>query len=305
MIVKNWSFDEFPAYDAPIDGARELYATGEEIDVVYRRDIPYVTRDGLTLPMQLLLPVQPARPDRRWPLIVFVRGSAWFKQDVCGVIPLLSRFAARGYAIAMPEYRHSGIAAFPCQVQDAKSCIRFMRMHADAYSIDPEQVLLWGGSSGGHTAVLAALSADMPELDTPDYGEFSEEVKGVIDYYGVVDITMPDGFPTTLNHQQPDSPEGQFLGHVNVNEHPELAQKTVITNYVRADRAIPPVFIIHGSKDRLVNFEHSLKLYRKLRECGKDVTFVRLNGADHGGPAFWTEAVLDSVDAFARRCLRR
>ena len=27
MIVKNWSFDEFPAYDAPIDGVRELHVT--------------------------------------------------------------------------------------------------------------------------------------------------------------------------------------------------------------------------------------------------------------------------------------
>lgn len=305
MIVKDWSYEAFPAYDAPIAGAQELTANRDEINVLYRRDIPYVTRDGLTLNMQLLLPSCEGQPDRKWPLIVFVRGSAWFKQDMYGLIPMVARFAARGYAVAMPEYRHSGIAAFPCQVQDAKSCIRFMRMHAEEYAIDPEQVLLWGGSSGGHTAVLAALSAGMPELDTPDYGEYAETVKGVIDYYGVVDITLPDGFPTTLNHQQADSPEGQFLGHIDVNEHPDLAQKTVITNYVHEARSIPPVFIMHGSKDRTVSFAQSVRLYEKLRECGKDVTFVRLNGADHGGPAFWTETALDSVEAFARRCLSR
>lgn len=305
MEVKNWTFEEFPSYDLPVDGAEEMSASGDEIGVYYMKDVPYVTRGDITLPMQLLLPHSAAEPDKKWPLIVLIRGSGWFKQDMYGMIPLIAQFAVRGYAIAMPEYRHSGIAAFPCQVQDAKSCIRFMRKNAEKYRIDPEQVILWGGSSGGHTATLAALSVGMPELDTPDYAGFSEEVRGVVDYYGVVDITMPDGFPSTPNHQRADSPEGCFLGHIDVDAHPDLAQKTVITNYVSADRAIPPVFIIHGSKDRTVNFTHSLKLYEKLRACGKDVTFVRLHGADHGGGAFWTKPVLDRVEAFISRCLAK
>jgi len=305
MEVRNWSFDEFPAYDAPIDGAVEMYADGAETSVFYMKDVPYITRDGLELCMQLLLPHHMTEPDKQWPLVVLIRGSGWFKQDMYGMIPLISQFAVRGYAIAMPEYRHSGIAAFPCQVQDAKTCIRFMRKNAAKFHIDPDQIVLWGGSSGGHTATLAALTSGMPELDTPDLSEFSDSVKGVVDYYGVVDITMPDGFPSTPNHQKADSPEGCFLGHIDVNEHPELAQKTVITNYISKDRAIPPVFIIHGSKDRTVNFTHSLKLYEKLRDCGKDVTFIRLHGADHGGGAFWTKPVLDAVETFIQKCFSK
>ena len=27
-----------------------------------------------------------------------------------------------------------------------------------------------------------------------------------------------------------------------------------------------------------------------------------MNGADHGGPEFWTDGVLDIVDAFCKRC---
>ena len=139
---------------------------------------------------------------------MLVRGSGWFKQDMYGMIPLISRFAARGYAIAMPEYRHSGIAAFPCQVQDAKTCIRFMRKHAEKYRIDPDRVILWGGSSGGHTATLAALSSGMPELDTPEYGEFSDAVLGVVDYYGVPKsgwyATKHSGAPIAGTIQQKD-----------------------------------------------------------------------------------------------------
>jgi dipeptidyl aminopeptidase/acylaminoacyl peptidase len=50
--------------------------------------------------------------------------------------------------------------------------------------------------------------------------------------------------------------------------------------------AIPPVLILHGTKDRLVSYNQSELLYEKLRETNKNVTMYRLKGADHGDPAF-------------------
>jgi hypothetical protein len=44
-------------------------------------------------------------------------------------------------------------------------------------------------------------------------------------------------------------------------------------------------------------------LYNALRQRGQTVAMVRLDGADHGGAAFWTEQVLQIVDGFFRRRL--
>ena len=50
--------------------------------------------------------------------------------------------------------------AHPAQIEDAKTAVRFMRMHAREYGVDAERIALWGDSSGGHTAVMAGVTAD-------------------------------------------------------------------------------------------------------------------------------------------------
>ena len=66
--------------------------------------------------------------------------------------------------------------------------------------------------------------------------------------------------------------------------------------------SVPPTLILHGTKDRTVNCEGSVILYRQMKKCGKDVQLYFLKGADHGGAEFWTEEVLDIVDVFLKKC---
>lgn len=277
---------------------KEIIPSGDEIDCTYFNDVTYVSRDGVDLKLQIITPYNPMMQGKRFPLVVFVQGSAWFKQNCYINVPQLARFAQRGYVAAIVEYRPSGISPFPAQVQDAKTAIRFLRKNADKFGINPEQVFIWGDSSGGHTAVLAGLTCNDNIFDTDDYKEFSCSVKGIIDYYGVTDITDPEGFPSTQNHQKPDSPEGLFIGGKDVNEHPELAQPTIAMNHISKEKLVPPVLIFHGTSDKIVSFGQSVKLYEKLISCGKKVDFYAINGADHGGPAFWSKQVLDIVEAF-------
>ena len=74
-------------------------------------------------------------------------------------------------------------------------------------------------------------------------------------------------------------------------------------NHVSTDRVLPPLLIIHGSKDRLVPFAQSVLLYDALTAAGQPVEFYQLHGSDHGGPAFWQPDVLDLVDEFLQKNL--
>jgi len=277
---------------------KEIIPDANETACAYFNDVTYVTRSGVDLKLQIITPFNPMMQGKRFPLVVFVQGSAWFKQNCYMNVPQLARFAQRGYVTAIVEYRHSGISPFPAQVQDAKTAIRFLRKNADKFGINPDEVFIWGDSSGGHTAVLAGLTCNDNILDTDDYNEVSCSVKGIIDYYGVTDITDKNGFPSTPNSQKPDSPEGIFLGGKDIDENPELAAPTIAMNYISEDKDIPPVLIFHGTKDRIVSFGQSVKLYDKLTSCGKNVDFYAISEADHGGPAFWSEKVLDIVESF-------
>ena len=119
----------------------------------------------------------------------------------------------------------------------------------------------------------------------------------------LLDILMPDGFPSTLDHQKATSPEGKLMGHVDVNEHRAEAEKACAGYYVRKDRDLPPVFLLHGTKDRTVFCEQSVLLFRKLKDCGKDVSLTLVRGADHGSCIFWSDPVLKDVADFFHRCM--
>ena len=136
---------------------------------------------------------------------------------------------------------------------------------------------------------------------TEDYNEFSCEVKAIVDFYGVTDVRQKEDFPTTLNQGEPDSPEGKLIGGNNVYEHPELSVPVTCANYVEKDTPIPPILMMHGTGDDTVSWRQSVRLYKKLREEEKDVTFYMLENAVHGDNAFWTTENLNIVDEFLKK----
>jgi len=218
-------------------------------------------------------------------------------------LPALAEFATRGYVVAIVEYRPSTVAAFPAQVRDTRTALRFLRSHADQFHVDPDRIVLWGDSSGAHTAVLTALTdGEQVYSDEPVGGE-PTGVRCVVDYYGPTDISRMNEEPSVQDHIEPTSPEGQLIGGHNVLQRPDLVGPTVLMNHLSPRRSLPPVLIVHGSKDRLVPFGQSVLLHDALVAADSPVELYQLTGADHGGPPFWQDDVLDIVDEFIRRHL--
>ncbi len=108
----------------------------------------------------MLVPeVKPESVQKKYPAILYVQGSAWLKQDQYKRLSAMADLARRGFVTAILQYRESNLATFPAQVQDAKTGIRFLRKHAEEYHIDVDNIFIMGDSSGGHTAVLAGITA--------------------------------------------------------------------------------------------------------------------------------------------------
>ncbi len=303
MEVKEWTYEELPEFTEEVEGAQVIQTTGDEIGLVYLHNVEYAQIGEHSLHLQILLPSSRNQPEMVCPCVVFVQGSAWMEQDVYAQLPRLSRLAARGYAVASVEYRHSGIATFPAQIMDTKNAIRFLRANAEKYHIDPEKMIVSGDSSGGHTAMFAGMIHD----DTQEnlFPGVSAEVKGIVNYYGSTSVMAEDSNPIQISHCQPDSPEGMVMGKVDLRNNMELKRKLSVECNITEDTVIPPTLIFHGTKDRLVNCEGSVILYRQMKKCGKEVSLYILKGADHGGPEFWTDEVLDIVDNFIQSCFKK
>lgn len=304
MEVKEWSYEEYPGVTEEVEGAVHIPTTGDEIGVYHWHDIPYAEVDGHQLVLQILEPYTRNEPTKKYPCVVFVQGSAWREQDVYKSCPHYARLASLGYVVAVVQYRHSGIAVFPATIHDSRNAVRFMRMNAEKYHLDGENFFLGGCSSGGHAAVFAALADQEPWLDESIYPGVSADVKGILDYYGAVSMTEWDDYPDTLSHHLETSPEGKAVG-ANLREHPELAAKATAVTYIRPETKLPPIFIMHGTKDRSVSPYQSIRLYRKLKECGKEVRMYLVDGADHGGSAFWTPESIQAADQFMKDIMAR
>lgn len=293
----NISREQFPKSGVKSDGMITLNVNCDNRTMEYVPDIEYINRDGISLFIQLILPHDRTKDT---PLVIYVPGSAFHWQNVKGVIPTASLLANRGYAIAMVQYRGSEAAAFPAQMLDVKAAVRFMKINANKYGLNPDNVYLMGDSSGGHTVLMAGFTAGMEKFEEEIYSEVSSDVKGIIDLYGPTDITKMNDEPSSQNHIEPDSPEGFLIGRLNVLEHPELTAPTVVMNYVDSVREIPPVLMLHGTNDELVPFGQSCMLYDKLRECNKKAAFYAIDNAHHGGREFWSNQVLDIIEEFIK-----
>ena len=57
-----------------------------------------------------------------------------------------------GYAVVTVDYRLSGEAKFPAAINDAKTAIRFIKVNAAQYNLNPNKIALWGTSAGGNLA---------------------------------------------------------------------------------------------------------------------------------------------------------
>ena len=292
------SRDEFPKSNVTTEGMQVINPVCDNYELSYDYDVEYIDRNGQKLFLQIIKPINPGK---KTPLIVFVPGSAFHRQNVKGRVAQLALLAVRGYTVALLEYRGSEDASFPAFVLDAKAGVLFMKNNAKRYNIDSDKVFIMGDSSGGYTALMTGLTYGVTELEDEAVQGFDYSVKGIIDFYGPTNILTMNDEPSSQDHRTADSPEGCMIGGYEVLNHPELVNPTIIKNYIDADRAVPPVIMFHGSNDELVPFGQSCELYEALKSAGKEVSLYQIEEAHHGDRQFWSNTVLDMIENFIEK----
>ena len=296
--VLNVSREDFPKSTATVKGMQVLNPICDNYEIAYHYDVNYHKRDGRSMYLQIL---QPVDVKEKTPLIIFIPGSAFHRQNVRARVPQLALLAAKGFCVALLEYTGSEDGVFPALIQDAKEGIRYMRMHSEEYHIDPEAIFTMGDSSGGYTAMMAGLTNGEERFEIcKDANVY--KVKGIIDFYGPTDITTMNKEPSSQNHSEPNSPEGLLIGQKEVLENLELAEPTIIKNYIDKDKEYPPLLMFHGSNDELVPFGQSCELCEALQAADKQVSLYQIDGAHHGDRRFWSNTVLNMIADFIHTC---
>ncbi|WP_410817476.1 alpha/beta hydrolase fold domain-containing protein [Micromonospora sp. 050-3] len=245
-------------------------------DRIEHRDIVVNEVPGYRpLTLDLVVPVDAAHPV---PVLVWIHGGAWLfgspKHPADWLMeadPFTAAIRA-GFAVASAQYRLSGEAHFPAQLDDVKAAVRWLRRQGDTVGVDRERIVVWGESAGGHLASMVALTGNDQD-DT--------RVQAAACWYAPSNLlTMqsqahPSG---TIDHDAADSPESLLIGGA-VAENPGLGRAASPISYVTEQA--PPMLLIHGDQDLLVPVGQSEELAAALTAVGAEVELSVVQGAEH------------------------
>ncbi len=243
-----------------------------------KTDLPYADNENQRQMLDLFLPTNKIEKPR--PLLVFIHGGAWLGGNKRGGLHQLRPFLDGQYVGASTGYRLTGEAIWPAQIHDCKAAIRWLRGNAKEYGIDPERIVVFGTSAGGHLVSMLGTSGDVEALEGKlgKHLDQSSRVSGVINFFGPTEL-LSMGQSPALDHDAVDSPESKLVGGTLAN-HQDLARSASPTTHVTEDDA--PHFIAHGTKDRLVPFQQSELLHAKLKAANVPSLFVRMENGGHG-----------------------
>lgn len=253
-----------------------------DMEWLYAPDDPYVRRESGELRLQIIFPYRRAWNGERFPVVLFVPGAAWYRQEMYNSVPQWAKLAERGVVLAAVQVRSSEEAKFPTQTEDLLAAMRHIAADAERWHIDPQRMCLFGQSSGAHIALLTALMHQREIADAPEM-----RLRGVIAISAPTDMSLCGSKPSC-----------DLLGVEKFSDAPEKVVAASCGTYITAGAEIPPVLLVHGTEDDVVPIEHSRRLYGQLHEAGKYVELHEIPGAGHGGAWQWSKPVLDRLMQF-------
>ncbi len=260
--------------------------------------------------------------------VIYLHGSAWHYIDKdMGTRHFFRQLAGQGHVVIDVAYTLAPKARLRAMVADVKRAIAWAKANAADYGIDPERIVLIGGSAGGQLALLAAYTPNHPELDPPDV-DADTSVRAVVGYYAVVDlvatyeyfVSNPGGLATgesRLRRLWIERMEaflrrvrflpsgGKLVGMAETlpglcggtpDEVPELYHLGSPVNHVGPHCV--PTLLLQGAHDIGGMLPDVRRLHRDLRGAGVTSVYVEFPDTDHGFDLFlprWSPAAQAAI----------
>jgi acetyl esterase/lipase len=243
--------------------------------------------------------------------VVYLHGGAWCALDKdAGTRPLFRHLAAQGHVIVDVAYRLFPETDLPGMVADTKRALAWVQHDAADLQVQPDRIVVAGGSAGGHLALLAAYLNDDPILTPAELAGSDPEVCGVVSLYGQADLAAH--YHHTSQHKtcrpedpQPDwdAPPPPWMGRLfgpaagrlklhlapagrldwlvagTPSQMPDRYAQLSPLHRVHPD--CPPTLLVHGQHDQMAPVAAMRELHRSLEQAGVPVTGVYLPHSDH------------------------
>jgi acetyl esterase/lipase len=284
----------------------------------WTRDLPFATVPGTN--RQLLADLwEPAEEIAHSGIaIVYLYGGSWhfFDKDVF-TRPLFRQLAARGHVVMDAGHRSCPETDVFGMVGDVHRAVAWTKANAPGLGINPERVVVMGGSSGAHIALLAAFAPDDPAMKPDELQDADTSVMAVVSWYGIPDLSTsytrwlgqqgpgkerpmdpaarsaPSpaanrinrwmmGRTLTAAQSPPGPPVRQSMRNLiggTPDEAPDRAELASPLHHVSPQ--CPPTLLFQGTHDAVVPLDAARRLARALEDADVPVVYVEFPWTEH------------------------
>jgi len=243
--------------------------------------------------------------------VIFVHGGGWRIGDKdMGTRPLFQRLAGQGHLVMDIAYTLWPQADIPTMITEVKQAILWLKENASTYGVDPDRLVLMGGSAGGHLALMGAYTAGHPAFSlASDAGDTT--VRGVVAFYPPTDfLQLQKQF---IPDRGPDAERGLLssvekagesllsrlfkLSHGDLESKIEFREMMAVMLGGDADQIpeafrllspsshvgphCPPTLLLQGSDDVFQLAPAVRRFHQDLRQAGVPTVLVDFPHTDH------------------------
>jgi len=217
-------------------------------------------------------------------MVVFFYGGGWESGAKENYRFVAQALTARGYAVAVPDYRLYPQVRYPAFLEDGAAAVAWLWREGAQHGMPASPVALVGHSAGAYIAVM--LTVDRRWLRAAGTSPCAAVISavGLSGPYDFLPLTEPNLME--IFGPEDARPLTQPINHVN-------------------GRAPPLLLLLTGDADTRVRPRNSANLAARVRERGGRTETAVYPGLGHvqtvaafAAPLRWLAPVLDDVDRF-------
>lgn len=240
-------------------------------DVTITPDVVYGHKDGLAMTFDVFEPTANANGAA----VLFMVSGGWYskwsppEQTQKQFRPLTDE----GFTVFAVRHGSSPKFSILDALSDVRRSVRYIRLNADGFKIDPNRIGVFGMSAGGHLSLMLGTASDEGDAESQDPIErVSNRVNAVVAYVAPTDLRI---MVRSAKNRLPAYDRYPALDLDMSGA--ELASPLL---HVTPDDA--PTLLLAGAKDDLVPIMHSEKIHAAFKDANLTSELVRFENAGHG-----------------------
>jgi formylglycine-generating enzyme required for sulfatase activity/acetyl esterase/lipase len=227
-------------------------------------DVVYGHKDGMALTFDVF---QPTKNSKGIGVLYSDTGlwvSMWTPPEL--KLGFFKPIIDAGYTVFCVHHSSSPRYLVPEMVTDTKLALRAIEGRAAEWSVDPKRLGMFGFSAGGNLSLLLGMTDDEGR---PLEGEERSRIAAIAVSFPVTDLR---------GIGNPENPLRKGIPALRITE----SQAEACSPILLVRPHVPPMLVVHGTRDRFIPLACSERLRDSLTQTGVENELVVIRDGDHG-----------------------